>query len=593
MRNPKSLARRDFGMLAPVGLDVHQLAPGSIIARDFRVTERLAEGGMGTVYVVEQLSTRRRRALKVMRPELVRDERSRQRFLQEAQIGATINSEHVVEVIAAGVDEPSGALWLAMELLSGQSLSQHVAEHGAMDPRAALAVFRQLCHALEGAHRAGVVHRDLKPENVFVASARRSDVDFTVKVLDFGIAKWLSENREMTTQAIGTPFWMAPEQADAGASVTAQTDIWPLGLLAFYVLTGKQYWKAANTAKPSLQMALTEMLVAPLEAPSARSAALSGAPLPARFDAFFARCVARDPRARFINVAAALRALDDALSGRNDAGPSLPRTARMSDAELAQVASPQMAPVAPTERLRTTPPIAAPPIAAPRRARPVAAPPRARPPARGRWAGCATVAAGCGVVSLCGFMGLLWFRATAPPPPTFQETLVTRAPCYALDWQPLKRRPWTRLYHRGAEYPELARAVQSELLWDTGDGTTVRLFVPPPVATGGPLGIATTTVELQAEWPGSLGPLLLLSYPWAASEDVVDQDLAVHIGERVDGRVLVSMEALRQRGRLHLPGLSKRFVMEWDPATRRPLRCGELWEGPTAEAPPHLRVNEP
>src|SRR6188768_1119814 len=93
------------------------LTAGAVFAGDFRIETPLAEGGMGSVYVAEQISTGQRRALKVMQPQLVPDERSRQRFLEEARIGSRIQSEHVVQVVAAGVDTASGVPWLAMELL--------------------------------------------------------------------------------------------------------------------------------------------------------------------------------------------------------------------------------------------------------------------------------------------------------------------------------------------------------------------------------------------------------------------------------------------------------------------------------------------
>src|SRR6202000_247691 len=106
----------------------------------------------------------------------------------------------------------------------------------------------QIGHALAAAHRAGVVHRDLKPENIFVATTHQRDRNLVVKVLDFGIAKIVAEARaaQNDTAAVGTPRWMAPEQADATARVSPSTDVWAYGLLAFWLLTGESYWKAAK-----------------------------------------------------------------------------------------------------------------------------------------------------------------------------------------------------------------------------------------------------------------------------------------------------------------------------------------------------------
>src|SRR5580704_9061611 len=107
---------------------------GNVFARDYRVERPLSEGGMGALYVVEQLSTGSRRALKLMHPQLVQDARLRQRFEQEARVGARIESDHVVQVLGAGVDEPSGLPFLVMELLNGQDLERAIAERGALPP---------------------------------------------------------------------------------------------------------------------------------------------------------------------------------------------------------------------------------------------------------------------------------------------------------------------------------------------------------------------------------------------------------------------------------------------------------------------------
>src|SRR5580700_7063069 len=139
-----------------------QLAPGDVFANDFRVVKPLSEGGMGAVYVVEQLSTGKRRALKLMLPNLVADVKLRQRFEQEARVGSRIESEHVIEVVGAGVDAPTGTPWLAMELLQGEDLGDLVRRAGALPAGEVRSILEQLCHAIAAAHDAGIVHRDLK-----------------------------------------------------------------------------------------------------------------------------------------------------------------------------------------------------------------------------------------------------------------------------------------------------------------------------------------------------------------------------------------------------------------------------------------------
>jgi eukaryotic-like serine/threonine-protein kinase len=165
-----------------------RLAPNTIFASDYRVVEPLAEGGMGSVYVVEQVSTMRRRALKVMLPQLVSDPKSRERFTREATVASQVESDHIVEVLAAGVDEGTRMPFLVMELLSGRTLAERVEQDGACSLDETIAIVTQMGHALAAAHHAGIVHRDLKPENVFLTKTRRSDAAFMVKLLDFGIA---------------------------------------------------------------------------------------------------------------------------------------------------------------------------------------------------------------------------------------------------------------------------------------------------------------------------------------------------------------------------------------------------------------------
>jgi serine/threonine protein kinase len=288
--------------------------PGAVFAGDFVVERRLAEGGMGAVYVVEQRSTGHRRALKVMHPDIVADARNRERFTQEARVGALIQSPYVVEVAAAGVDDATGTPWLLMELLEGESLRERIVR-GALPERAMLReMFEQLGDALGRAHAAGVVHRDLKPENLFIAVSRLRGVPFLMKVLDFGIAAIVSERKDSATvtTVIGSPMWMAPEQASVGARVGAPADVWALGLITFYALTGRYFWPSLGLPKANVNIAalLVDVVVNAIPAPSARAAALdAGDRLPAGFDAWFARCVVRDPAARFPNARAAIDAL--------------------------------------------------------------------------------------------------------------------------------------------------------------------------------------------------------------------------------------------------------------------------------------------
>ncbi len=302
-----------------------RLAPGSIFARDFKVVDLLAEGGMGAVYRAEQLSTRKMRALKLVSTRLASDPKGRQRFVREATVGASIDSVHVVEVIGAGFDEDSARPWLAMELLDGADLGAIVRHQGPLDEGQLREVVSQLCHGLAAAHGAGVVHRDLKPANVFVARSRRGGVPFTIKILDFGIAKVVQESGSggTETDTVGSPLWMAPEQLNAQRPTPA-TDVWALGLLAFWALTGKHYWLAAHADSSTVQALFVEQLFKPFAPPAQRAQQLrSSTVLPDGFDAWFLRCIDREPGRRFADAGLAGAALQGLLSPDPEAAKRL------------------------------------------------------------------------------------------------------------------------------------------------------------------------------------------------------------------------------------------------------------------------------
>jgi eukaryotic-like serine/threonine-protein kinase len=294
-----------------------KLATGTVFAGDFKVIRPLRTGGQGSLYVVEQLSTSKHRALKLMLPELVAQPASRKRFELEAKIAARIHSDHVVESIASGVDD-TGTPWLVMELLEGQDLAAYTQERRRLPPGEVLEIFSQLCHALGEAHRQGIVHRDLKPENIFLANARRRGVPFMVKVLDFGIARILAEAQTIssaTTTGLGTPMWMAPEQATPGGPIAPSTDVWPLGLLAFRLLTGYLFWKAPYDPGASVMMLMAEAFMHPVPTASERAAHYKCRDrIPLGFDAWFAKCVSRSMDQRFAGAAEAFAALEPILA---------------------------------------------------------------------------------------------------------------------------------------------------------------------------------------------------------------------------------------------------------------------------------------
>ncbi len=288
-------------------------SPGTVIGGEFVILRSLGAGGMGAVYVAQQKSTGVHRALKVMHPDLVGGEKARERFEQEARVGAQIASDYVVKVIGAGVDGPSRSPWLAMELLEGEDLAAAVKRRGPVPPREAASILRQICHAVGAAHARGIVHRDLKPENVFLARTHRLDESSTVKVLDFGIAKIVAEASTSLTDAVGTPLWMAPEQTES-TGVSPATDVWAIGLLSFWLLTGKAYWKTAHSPGSGVAALMRELVLDALVPASERARELGVARLlPEGFDTWFDRCVSREPASRYQNAAIAISALEPLL----------------------------------------------------------------------------------------------------------------------------------------------------------------------------------------------------------------------------------------------------------------------------------------
>lgn len=275
------------------------------------VQRPLNRGSMGAVYVAEQLSTKSQRALKVLRREYVSDPTLFKRFEREAQVSAQIPSEHVAQVVAAGVDRKLDIPWIAMELLAGQNLADHVEEHGPIPQEDVRKYLEQLSHALSAAHKLGVVHRDLKPANVFLSEARRVGSPLVVKVLDFGIAKIVAESVTLQGTPLGTPSWMAPEQT-TGDPITPATDVWAFGLLAFYMLTGRSFWRSTGRDPVGL---VREIIHDAIPIAWARSIELGVSErIPSGFNEWFAQCVARRSGERFVTAGAAYAALANTLA---------------------------------------------------------------------------------------------------------------------------------------------------------------------------------------------------------------------------------------------------------------------------------------
>ncbi|WP_437317049.1 protein kinase domain-containing protein [Sorangium sp. So ce385] len=285
---------------------------GTLFARRYRVVRLIAAGSMGTVYEVMHLGTERRRALKVMHAHLFQQADMRERFLREARIAANVQSDYIVDVFDAEVDEATGMPFLVMELLRGESLAERLERVGGLPPAEVMTYLTQIARVLDQTHAASIVHRDLKPENVFLT--QRQDGTPCVKILDFGIAKLVAEGTGAAgaTRTLGTPLYMAPEQFRARSRLTGAADIYALGMMAYSLLVGIPYWVAeASSAEDVIGFAMVAV-GGPGEPPVQRAAA-QGVALPPGFDAWFFRAAAVDPAARFRTATEAVQALGDAL----------------------------------------------------------------------------------------------------------------------------------------------------------------------------------------------------------------------------------------------------------------------------------------
>jgi serine/threonine protein kinase len=229
--------------------------PGEIGRLDhYRVLRLLGQGGMGVVFEAEDTVLRRLVAVKVMRPELARADAARQRFLREARSAAAIRHPHVVTIYQVGPERE--VPYLAMELLHGESLETRLRRVGKLPVAEVLRIGREIAEGLAAAHDRGLVHRDVKPANVWLSAtsepptgtARTAAPPPPVKLIDFGLALLGGEEANLTRSGavLGTPAYMAPEQAD-GVEVDGRADLFSLGCMLYRMATGEVPFKGKGT----------------------------------------------------------------------------------------------------------------------------------------------------------------------------------------------------------------------------------------------------------------------------------------------------------------------------------------------------------
>ncbi len=264
----------------------------------YRLIHRLGEGGMGEVWRAQHRMLARPAAIKLIRPEVLgaRDPGSRdlllRRFEREAQATALMRSPHTMELYDFGVAD-DGTFYYVMELLEGFDLDQLVRRFGPVPAERAVHLLRQICDSLAEAHEAGLIHRDVKPANVYACRYGR-DVDF-IKVLDFGLVKQGpppdAAASEVTAEdgPSGTPAFMSPEQATGQERVDARSDIYAVGCVAYWLLTGTLVFKGATPIETIVMHVHREP-----EPPSRRSRL----PIPGALEAIVLDCLAKDPADR-------------------------------------------------------------------------------------------------------------------------------------------------------------------------------------------------------------------------------------------------------------------------------------------------------
>ncbi|MDI7267199.1 MAG: protein kinase [Myxococcota bacterium] len=313
---------------------------GTTLDGRYEIVRLIGEGGMGVVYEARHTLIGRKLAIKVIHPDMAGDPEVVQRFHNEARIAAEIGHENIIEVTDMGA-LPSGAPFIVMEYLDGESLAQRVLGGGPLPVKEAAEIAIYVLDALAVVHEAGIVHRDLKPDNVFLAVrvGAGGHEKSVVKLLDFGISKLRPRaagqaRLTRTGSVMGTPAYMSPEQAAGRKDLDHRTDIYAVGVILYEVLTGRLPFPG-DTYNEVLAAVLTAELKPPRDLRP---------DLPPKLDAAIRRALARDPNRRFASALDMLKALEPFAPASVVPGMSRSRSGR-STTQTA-VGTPEAQPVA-------------------------------------------------------------------------------------------------------------------------------------------------------------------------------------------------------------------------------------------------------
>lgn len=279
----------------------------TVLENRYRLERRIGSGGMGTVYMAQQLALRIPVAIKVLHRDRSEDFTANYRLLREARVAARVAHPNVARVLDLG-RTPDGLVFSVMEYLDGEDLSQRLAREGALPWSVTRRILRQAIRGLRSAHAIGVIHRDIKPSNVFLVAPGEARGE-QVKLLDFGLAKANDPSRtfgeNLTRDAIiGTVAYIAPERV-MGVSADARCDIYSLGVMMFEMLTGRQPWP--REASP-----MRAMIRRVKEEPPPLPEFLPG--VPRDMGEVVKRAMARDPADRFTTLRELELALQEAAA---------------------------------------------------------------------------------------------------------------------------------------------------------------------------------------------------------------------------------------------------------------------------------------
>lgn len=291
----------------PDGTGAHSGRPSELIGRQiaaYRIEDEIGRGGMAVVYRARDLRLDRTVALKLLAPELARNDTFRRRFTHESRVAAAIDHPHIVPVFEAG--ETDGVLYIAMRYVAGSDLRHLLDRQGPLPPATAVRIAAQVASALDAAHAHGLVHRDVKPGNILVAHGTDSDHPEHVYLTDFGLTKKSLSLTGFTTvgQFVGTLDYVAPEQI-AGRPVDARCDVYGLACVVYEILAGDPPFRRDD------DMAL--LWAHQYDEPPPLTAARPD--LARQVDAVFATALAKSPGDRHESCLAFVAALRKALTG--------------------------------------------------------------------------------------------------------------------------------------------------------------------------------------------------------------------------------------------------------------------------------------